>query len=122
MTEAENILRILSRLRVPPQPEEYEIHHMISEILTKSRIEFIHEYRLAPGRRIDFRCGRVGIEVKKGRPEAKVLQKQLERYLESSDIDTVIVVMQQQCRLPSAILGKPVYLLSLNRLWGVALP
>ena len=44
------------------------------------------------------------------------------RYLESDDLDAMIVVTQRVTRLPDAICGKPVCLVSLNRLWGVALP
>jgi len=34
----------------------------------------------------------------------------------------VVVVTQRATALPGAINGKPVYLVSLNRLWGIALP
>ena len=122
MHDAERILNILSSLRVPPQPEEYEIHDMISAAFRAAGVDFVHEYRLAPGRRIDFMAGRIGIEVKKGRPQAAVLMRQLERYLESEEIGAMIVVLQKPCRLPDRIKEKPIYVLSLNRLWGVALP
>ena len=64
----------------------------------------------------------MGIEVKKGRPASAELKRQLARYLESDALDAVIVVTQRTTALPDAILGKPVRLVSLNRLWGVALP
>ena len=63
-----------------------------------------------------------GIEVKKGRPVSAQLRAQLARYLESDALDAVIVVTQRVTRLPERIDGKPVYIISLNRLWGVALP
>jgi len=122
MTEAEHILTVLSGLRIPPQPEEYEIHRMIADALTRADLDFIHECRLLPGRRIDFLCGRTGVEVKKGRPDSAVLQQQLQKYLECDRLDSVIVVLQRPCRLPAQIADKPVYTLALNRLWGVALP
>ena len=49
-------------------------------------------------------------------------EAQLRKYLESDELDAVIVVTQRVTRVPNAIDGKPVRLLSLNRLWGVALP
>lgn len=122
MNDTQRILNILSGLRVPPQPEEYEIHDMIAAAFQDAGVEFVHECKLLPGRRIDFCCGRIGIEVKKGRPGSAVLQKQLTRYLESGKLDAMIVVLQKPCRLPESICGKPVYVLALNRLWGVALP
>ncbi len=127
MTEAleQSIARVISALaavRVPAQPEEYDIHAAVAEALAGAGLEYAHEYKLGPRRRIDFRVGRVGIEVKKGRPSTSALTEQLRRYLESDDLDAVIVVTQRATALPGTICGKPVRLVSLNRLWGVALP
>lgn len=122
MNNVENILHALRELRIPPQPEEYEIHDMIALTLTSAGIAFEHEYRLSSKSRIDFFCDGIGIEVKKSRPDALRLRAQLERYLESPRLDCVIVVMQRPCRLPAQLCGKPVFTLALNRLWGVALP
>ncbi len=127
MTEAleQSIARVISALaavRVPAQPEEYDIHAAVAEALAGAGLEYAHEYKLGPRRRIDFRVGRVGIEVKKGRPATSQLTEQLRRYLESDDLDAVIVVTQRATALPGTICGKPVLLVSLNRLWGVALP
>ena len=116
------ICSALSTVRMPAQPEEYDIHAAIAEALAGTGLAFAHEYRLGPHCRIDFRVGRVGIEVKKGRPAATRLVAQLRRYLESDALGGVIVVTQQAVALPATICGKPVRLISLNRLWGVALP
>ena len=112
----------LSSVRVPAQPEEYDIHAAVAEALAAAGLEYQHEYRLGPRRRIDFRVGRIGIEVKKGRPASSELAAQLKRYLESDDLDAVVVMSQRVAAVPDAIGGKPVVLVSLNRLWGVALP
>lgn len=109
-------------VRVPAQPEEYDIHRAIAEALAAAGLEYEHEFRLGPRRRIDFRVGRIGIEVKKGRPAASELTRQLRRYMESDALDAIVVVTQRATALPEAIGGKPVALVSLNRLWGVALP
>ena len=116
------IVVALSAVRMPAQPEEYDIHAAVARALSDAGLEYEHEYRLGPRRRIDFRVGRIGIEVKKGRPATSQLVKQLRRYLESEDLDAVIVVAQRVTALPRTIGGKPVCLVSLNRLWGVALP
>lgn len=116
------IVVALSAVRMPAQPEEYDIHAAVARALSDAGLEYEHEYRLGPRRRIDFRVGRIGIEVKKGRPATSQLVKQLRRYLESDDLDAVIVVAQRVTALPRTIGGKPVCLVSLNRLWGVALP
>lgn len=119
--EVQRIISAISAIRIGPQPEEFEIHNEIARTLTANGIQFIHEYRLKPGRRIDFACGSIGIEVKKSRPQAAQLRRQLTAYLEDTPLSAMIVVLQRPCRLPETICGKPVYIVSLNRLWGVAL-
>jgi len=119
--EISRILNALNAIRIGVQPEEYEIHSEIARALEADGIECRHEYKLAPGRRIDFICGRIGIEVKKSRPASAQLRAQLARYLESSELDAMIVVLQRPCSLPASIAGKPVHVVALNRLWGVAL-
>lgn len=121
MSEVQKLLDVLNTLRVPPQPEEYEIHAEIARALDAAGIPYVHEYKLLPGCRIDFACGKIGIEVKKSRPVAARLREQLKRYLEESELEGIIVVMQKPCVLPKTICDKPVYTVSLNRLWGVAL-
>ena len=121
MTEIERILTALQSIRVSAQPEESEIHAAVEKALSDAEIEYVHEYRISAGRRIDFACGSIGIEVKKGRPRAAVLRSQLTRYLDGTALSAVIVIAQQPCALPRTICEKPVYCVSLNRLWGVAI-
>ena len=116
------VVAALSAVRMPAQPEEYDIHRAVADALTAAGLDYEHEYRLGPRRRIDFRVGRVGIEVKKGRPASSELAAQLRRYLASDALDGVVVVTQRVTALPATISGKPVHIVSLNRLWGVALP
>ena len=116
------IIDVLAAVRMPAQPEEYDIHAQVASALGAAGMDYEHEYKLGPRCRIDFRVGRVGIEVKKGRPASAELARQLGRYLASDELDAVIVVTQRVTRVPEHIHGKPVKLISLNRLWGVALP
>ena len=121
-THQETIVRALSSIRIPAMPGEYDLHAEISAALTRAEIEYCHEYKLAPRCRIDFLAGRVGIEVKKGRPVPSALKNQLTRYLCCDELDAIVVVVQQAVNLPATICGKPVEQVSLNRLWGVAPP
>lgn len=121
-TALSRVATALSAVRMPARPEENDIHAAVALALREAGLEYEHEYRLAPRSRIDFRVGRVGIEVKKGRPASARLARQLRRYLESDELDAAVVVVQRVTALPDAICGKPVRLISLNRLWGVALP
>ena len=122
MKDIERILAALSAIRMPAQPEEYEIHAEVARAFEDAGIEYIHECRLGPRRRIDFLCGSVGVEVKKGRPDGARLREQLARYLEDDRLTAAIVVLQRPCALPERVCGKPVRVVALNRLWGVALP
>lgn len=120
--EIQTIVCALSDIRIPAMPGEYDLHADVSAALTRAGISHIHEYRLAPRCRIDFLAGRIGIEIKKGRPAPAALKEQLTRYLRGDELDAIVVVVQQAVNLPQTIFGKPVNLVSLNRLWGVALP
>ena len=120
--EIQIVRRAISRLRAPALPGEYDLHGMIASALAAEGVAFSHEYKLAPRCRIDFKAGAVGIEVKKGRPNARALATQLARYLASPELSALVVVVQRAVAVPERIAGKPVILISLNRLWGVALP
>lgn len=112
----------LGGLRVPVAPGEYDLHDMISKALIRAGYEPRHEVALGPRRRIDFVVDRLGIEVKKGKPARRALMEQAARYLESAELEGLLVVVERSASLPGHLAGKPVKVLGLNRLWGVALP
>jgi hypothetical protein len=122
LIQVTDIIDALAAVRMPAQPEEYDIHAAVARALADAKLEYEHEYRLGPRRRVDFRVGRIGIEVKKGRPAASDLRRQLTRYLAFEALSAMVVVTQKATPVPERIGGKPVRLLSINRLWGVALP
>jgi len=121
-TGIETILSALRGLRIPQCVEEYDIHRTVGDALTEAGIAFRHEAPLGPRRRIDFLAGGVGIEIKRARPDRRKLAEQVRRYLESDELTGIIVICQTEVSLPAGISGKPVRTLSLNRLWGLALP
>lgn len=116
------IIAALRHVRAPAMPGEYDIHAMVGAALETADIPCQHEYKLMPRCRVDFLCGSVGIEVKKGRPDRRALIAQLNRYLTSDDISEIIVVMQRAINLPDTINGKRVHVVSINMNWGIALP
>ena len=120
--DTQEVLRALSTLRASAMPGEYDLHRLVAEALKAAGLPCIHEYRLAPRRRIDFFVGGVGVEIKKGRPNARELLRQVERYLACDELREIIVVTQKDTPLPARVLGKRVTCISLDRLWGVALP
>ncbi len=116
------VMTALKTLRAPVATGEYDLHELISGALTDAELEFYHEYKLAPGMRADFFLDGIVIEVKKGKPVRSKLIEQAARYLSRDSVQALIVVSQKNVSLPEKMSGKPVYSLSLDKLWGVSLP
>ncbi len=121
-TDPERIIAALRELRSPFALYEQDIHQAVARRLTEAGLPFTHEKVIAPGCRIDFWCGGVGVEIKKGRPRPSALLEQLRRYAVSEEIAALVVLTQRSVRLPASVCGKPLVQLTLNQLWGVALP
>ena len=66
---AEQVLLALTAIRAPQTQDEYDLHGLTADALQRADIEFRHEAPLASRCRIDFLCGTVGIEIKRGRPD-----------------------------------------------------
>jgi len=118
----DSIVRCLASARVPPGLSEYEIHAMIAAALQNGGFVVRHEVAIAPRCRIDFLIGGVGLEIKKGRPQRGRLMRQSEKYLTLKEIDALILVVERNVTMPRFIYGKPVVVIGLNKLWGIALP
>lgn len=115
------ILEALRSLRVPLQQGEYDLHALVEQALTEQHIPWAHEVKLAPRCRIDLMCGSIGIEIKRGKPSRSPLLTQLTRYAQCPQVHGMIVVAERSVDLPAMICGKPLTVLCLNRLWGIAL-
>ena len=116
------VLDALGELRSPFAFYENDLHEQVAGRLHDAGIACVHEAKLGSGCRIDFLAGSIGIEIKKGRPDGKQLAKQLARYASFEAISAIIVISERNVTLPKSVLGKPVQLVVLNHLWGVALP
>lgn len=117
----ENVYKALTALRAPLQQGEYDLHHLVMAALDAAGIPWAHEVPLAPRCRIDLLCGGVGIEIKRGAVEKARILRQLTRYAACPQITALILVTEKTVPLPHTLCGKPVRLLCLNRLWGIAL-
>ena len=117
----EKIIDAIRTLRAPIQQGEYDLHNLVMDALTAHGIPFAHEVKLAPRCRIDLLCGGVGIEIKRGAVDKKRILAQLERYAGCDQVEGLILVTEKTVPVPHAIHGKPVRLICLNRLWGIAL-
>lgn len=111
----------LRTLRVPIQQGEYDLHRLVAQCLEQHGIPYAHEVKLGPRCRIDLMAGGVGIECKRGKPVRASLLSQLGRYADCPQVEALIVVVERSVDLPRTIHGKPVQILCLNRLWGIAL-
>ena len=117
----ERVYEALTALRAPLQQGEYDLHRLVMEALDAANLPYAHEVKLAPRCRIDLMCGRVGIEVKRGKPEPRRIIQQLSRYAACEGVDGLILVAERTVAVPRTLGGKPVRVICLNRLWGIAL-
>lgn len=121
MCELDTVLAALWKIRAPRIFSEYNLHALVEQALLSGGIAYRHEAPIAPRRRIDFLCGCVGVEIKRGRPSPTALFRQLSAYAASEDVHALILVAERPPRLPESIAGKPLAVVSLQRLWGIAL-
>ena len=117
----ERVCAALTALRAPLQQGEYDLHRLVMDALDKAGVAYAHEVPLAPLCRIDLLCGGVGIEIKRGRPEPARIRAQLARYAACEQVQSLILVTERTVNVPPMICGKPLRLICLNRLWGIAL-
>ena len=111
----------LCALRAPLQQGEYDLHRLVMDALTAAGIPWVHEVKLGPRCRIDLMCGGVGIEIKRGKIEIARVKEQLRKYAACPQVEGLILVTEKTVPLPHTMNGKPVRLICLNRLWGIAL-
>lgn len=121
MCSPQTLLSALSKIRAPRTTSEYDLHALVTEALCAAGIPFRHEAPIAPRRRIDFLCGNTGVEVKRGRPLAQPLVRQLRAYAQSEEVGALVLVAEHPPRLAGEVGGKPLYVVSLYKLWGIAL-
>lgn len=117
----EQVIAALRTLRAPIQQGEYDLHRLVMDALDAAAIPYEHEAKLAPRCRIDLMCGGVGIEVKRGNVDRARIRQQLQRYAACEAVEGLVLVTEKTVDLPRTMNGKPVCLVCLNRLWGIAL-
>ena len=120
--DVDAIIGAISSVRITSVLPEYDIHKLVEQAFTDSGIDFVHEARLGKGRRADFLVNRTAVEVKKGAPAPSLVLKQIAGYLQSELVDDIVIVTRRKIRLPAQIGGKQVFMITLDRLWGISLP
>lgn len=118
----EAVLSALRELRSPFALYEADIHQWVGDQLAMSGLDFGHEVSIGRGCRIDFLIGHIGVEIKKGKPDAAAVLTQLRRYAACSDVHGLVILSQRTIRLPDRVGDVPVRQIALSQLWGIALP
>lgn len=123
----EKIIQALSKLRINPVNEEYDLQAEIAKALRDAHISYSKEYKLGKRNRVDFLTGSafdsagVVIEVKKGKPNKAQVIGQLKRYAGFYEVKGIVLVVEKNLDIPREINGKPCISFGLNKLWGIAL-
>jgi hypothetical protein len=100
---------------------EFGIHDAVCAALEKHAINYRREYAFGPRCRADIWVDGIVIEVKKQRPARAALRTQIARYASQSNVRAVIAVLERSISLPPTLDDKPIVVVSLNALWGIAL-
>ena len=120
--DVNKVLSTLKQLRLGVIDYERTIYKSIGQKLNDDNIPFYTEYSLGKRKRIDFYVpGGIGIEVKKGKPNRQCIFEQLNKYAESNEINILILITERNITVPEIICGKPCFVISLSKLWGVAI-
>ena len=121
MEAIHHILSALSTVRISRRMDEEFIHHKIMEAFDNHMIKYEHEYKLIPHKRFDFWLDGIVLEVKKKKPSKIALLNQLNRYTKSDEVKVIIVVLEESMDLPKSLNNTPIFVVSLNANWGVAI-
>lgn len=121
MNDFDAVIQSISAIRAPLSTNEYDLHALAAKALEESGISARHEVLVAPRCRIDFLANGIGIEIKRSRPNLAQIMGQATRYLASPILKGLVVLCERDPGLPNTILGKPCRVISLQKLWGLAL-
>ncbi len=114
------VLAALRTIRAPVATDEYDLHKIAQDALARNGLTTVHEALLGPRCRIDLLVGRVGIEIKRGKPTRSTLIRQLQRYADTGKLDAIVVLSEYTAGLPDKICGVTIEEISAFKLWGLA--
>lgn len=105
--ELEALIAVLKSCRAPFSTER-ALQDSIEKLLLEKGVAYKREAVIGPRDRIDFLCGRIGIEVKVSGARMQVM-RQLKRYFLSTELDAVVLVtVCARHLMPLTLSGKPV--------------
>lgn len=113
----EKIINLIRRARLPLSKEkdlQFEMYKMFCE----QGYLISREYRLDEKSIVDFFEPKFGIAIEvKIKGKAKDIFRQLERYAQSHEVHSIILVTRKAMGLPQEIRGKSIYYVSLGTGW-----
>jgi len=121
MQNISHILNALHQVMINRYMDEAPIHDEIKKIFDMNGITYEHEYKLIPHKRFDFWLDGIVIEVKKKKPSKITLLNQLNRYTKADEVKAIIVALEESMDIPKELNNKPIFVVSLNANWGVAI-
>ncbi len=121
MEHIKDVLSVLLGIRLSRRMDEQEIHTEIMRAFDFRNIPYQHEYKLIPHKRFDFWLDGIVLEIKKEKPSKITLLNQLNKYTKEEQVKAIIVVMEKAMVLPKMLNQKPIYIISLNANWGIAI-
>jgi len=90
----------------------------IGEMLSKTGLIVIPEYRLDDKNVVDFFIKTIAIEVKiKTQYSKKAIYRQCERYLKFESVSSLILITGQSLGFPKEINGKHCFVINLSKAW-----
>lgn len=107
--KAEDITSLLARYQIIGTSEAM-VQERIEKALDKEGVEHRREVELAPGDRIDFMVGTVGVEVKTKGTRSQII-RQLGRYVRSDEVKEIVLAATSRRLLagtPDEITGMPI--------------
>lgn len=96
--------------------DEKRLQAEMEETFTAAGIEYDREYRLSHKDIIDFKIGRIGIEVKIKGGKLNI-HRQIERYAASDELDEIILATNVATGMPETIKDKKIHVFNLGRAW-----
>lgn len=117
----QDIEDILKDIRLFPARLESDVVEEIKKRLTSAGIRCIKEFKIAARSRVDLWVeDGIVIEVKKGKPNTKLVSRQIERYAASEKVKAIILVSERGLvRHIEEANGKPVRYIALSKNWGI---
>ena len=119
---AQRVVAALGRVKMRQAGyDEGTLQDEIEREFASSGFDFRREAKIGPKCRPDFMVSGVVVEVKKGRPDRRAVERQLERYAACPEAEALVLVIERSMPLPEAIRDKPVHVVSVNANWGIAI-